>query len=392
MRKWAMVALCVAAMVGCGPGALGDGGDELGATESDGGESGDGATTGTSSDGDATTDESESGTETTTTTTSSSSSDTGPDCPTSAHNLTITDDTDPAELACLVTATGQLRILDTSLSDLSLLPSLEKADRLILDNNPNLSSLAGLSKLETVDWLSIRASNQLDSLAGLDSITTIDKLSIGGSVDELGLPPGVEMSSLSLASWSSPDLAALEGFAPAPGPLVVSIESPTLTDLGGLSACCTEVELGLEIWEAPALDDLGGLEGFDSLAKLELRGVPALTSFAGLGATQIGRFEIVGDECSWEDMNWSLESMAGLEEVTAIDLLTVRAVPSLLSLDGLPTTMTVDSADIYNNPLLPQAEAEAWAAAVMPGSQFICSNGNGGQPFCYPKPPGICPQ
>jgi hypothetical protein len=114
-------------------------------------------------------------------------------------------------------------------------------------------------------------------------------------------------------------------------------------------------------------------------------GNPEVVSLTGLQNLESVSDLEISDGCT--PVNGAkLANLHGLEQLAAVDFLKISGQGGLLSLDGLPTEISLGFAVIANNPMLDQALIDEWFAAAMLRDYDSCDNLNG-----LPCE-GICPQ
>lgn len=226
---------------------------------------------------------------------------------------------EPADAACFAVL-GELRILDSNLTDLTGLEKVAAAGSLLIDNNANLLNVQGLGNLgspgpggqfDLTNDITIRDNLVLTSLAGLEGLTFILRQ-------------------------------------------LVLDNNPLLVDLNGLAGL-TEVSADFNIVFNDALTNLAGLESLGAIGgSLSITGNDGLMTLTGLEyVTSLGR-----------DL-----------EINNNDQLT--SVAALLNLESV-STATFSSIVIQDNPSLPTSEAEAlrdhFVALGFVGSVTISGN------------------
>ena len=214
--------------------------------------------------------------------------------------------------------TGDLIVENTSLTDLSLLSQLERAEKsLQIVGNPLLKNLEGLGNLAAVDTLLIQENNALTVLSGLDSLTSChgvnivdnDSLtSLGGfdnfvSVADISLAENDNLTSLSgmdrlesmdsLVIRENNNLTNLSGFNPIPSVKYVWIEeNEKLASLKGIENF--QYIEGVNIFHNNALTDVADLAGVN-FSSLSITMNDALTNLNGIWANTpiaMGNLEI----------------------------------------------------------------------------------------------------
>ncbi len=287
-------------------------------------------------------------------------------CSPEVVDLRITDATNPASVECVERVTGNLTIgPTTTLTDLSILSELREVGGSIeLHGNLSLTSLEGLEQLESASWLHVRRNNALGDLHGLDGLTTVSHITIANN-DALtslaGLPEGLSPAVLEIADNDS--LERLDGLpvflAPGDGsPLHVEVENHgLLSDLGGLSTCCSAQPIALLLARNAKLVDLGGLEQFQRFNALRLDDNRALASLEGVDASEIDTLELTYNRCETTSIP-SLVDFEGLEELTSVGVMRIEWASSVESFAGLASLVDVSKLYVRNNVSLP------WSAVL----------------------------
>jgi hypothetical protein len=229
-----------------------------------------------------------------------------------------------------------------------------------------VSEVTPLHALEAVGWMHVYATSNLASLDGLNNLRRIaDDLFIGAYLPDAGCL-GTQITTLA-------PLQSLEEI----GDSLYICENPNLTSIAALGTALSGDFGGtIEIYASPSLESLAGLEGLTSAGdSLNFGGLPLVADLVPLGnLTAVdGALGIAG---------WGMASMEGLEQLTTAGSFRIVENPQLVSLAGLEGLLSVeDNLSIHDNPMLPQAEAEAFAAGVdVGGSVTICNNLGG--PAC----------
>ncbi|NVB40724.1 hypothetical protein G6O69_22990 [Pseudenhygromyxa sp. WMMC2535] len=314
------------------------------------------------------------------------------DCKAVVDHLEVIETSDRASVACVQEVLGDLTVgPTTTLSDLELLSNLRHVGgSLTIVGNLELSSLSGLEQLEHVSWLHIRRNHQLTDLHGLGGLVWIDEITISNNdalVELAGLPDGLSPSRVEVSGNDVlPSLVGLPKLIAAGGPLeLVVADNDALGGLAGLSACCAEQLVGVEIARNATLEDLGGLESFAELDSLRLIDNMNLVDLAGIdNVARIGELEIGFDHCSGQVS--ALVSLDGAQAVTTIDTLRIWWAASLTSLDGLAGLSDLSTLEIANNELLNWSEVLGLADQSGPSLIDACGGIDG--PACDPDP---CP-
>jgi len=248
-----------------------------------------------------------------------------------------------------------------------------------------------------------------EDVANLSGVTCVEG-SLLLRMDVTDLTPLASLEATGFLLFEAPDLASLDGLenlqyvrntlslgAPLPdagcvGTLVTTIAPfAGLQEVGALSICdnpnlTSLMELGtalsgdfagpISIGGLPSLESLAGFEDLTSAGhRLGLTSLPLVPDLQPLGnLTHVeGALTLGGlDE---------ITSMEGLEQVTYVGSLVILENAQLTTLAGFGNLMTVgDSLSIHDNPMLPQDEAEAWAAGLDVGTTVTICNNLGGPP------------
>lgn len=253
----------------------------------------------------------------------------------------IADDND--EVASLVGVTcieGDLTIRMEA-TDLTPLASLEAAGRITIETI-SLTSVAGLENLREVRNEFSLGPYAPDAGCIGTQVSTLAPL---GSIERLG----------SLLICNNPNLLSVAEFGAAlEGDFEgrVSLTAlPSLQSLAGFEGL-TSIGAGLALVDLPLVQDLQALANLNAVGDVASLSGLGITSMEGLeGLAQTGALLIIG--------NSQLSTLAGLENLTEVS----------------------GDLRIRDNPMLPQAEAEAWAAGVDVGEDVvICNNLDG--PLC----------
>lgn len=229
----------------------------------------------------------------------------------------------------------------------------------------NVTDLTPLASLRATGFLKFEAP-LLASLAGLEQLTEVrHELVLGAYLPDNGCV-GTQVPTLA-------PLVSLEHV----GALHVC-DNQSLTSIVELDAALTgDIPGKITVASSPSLVSLSGFEGLTSVGlQLELTGLPLVESLQPLAdVTRVdGAFTLAG-------LN-SVTTMEGLEALNYAESLLIVENAGLVSLAGLDNVLVVgDNLSIRDNPMLPQAEAEAWAQQVdVGGTVTICGNLDG--PSC----------
>lgn len=320
-------------------------------------------------------------------------SETGPiPCVSVVSTLVITDDTPHEAVECVETVLGDLTIGPTTeLTDLTVLSNLrEVGNTMYVFGNGALESLHGLELLVSAEHLHIRRNHVLEDLHGLDSLARVDRISIvnnEGLISVDGLPGG-------LAPWfveieDNDLLTNLDGLPLFVKPATmdaIQVEvqgNPLLADLGGLSDCCAMQPASLLIANNTSLTDLDGLDGFVRLEALQLHDNWALASLSGLGSLlECQTFDVRYDHC--EGKTPSLTNLTGALNLSSIDVLQIQWVSSLTSLAGVEQIAALDKLLIRNNQMLPWSAVTTVITQTNPALVDACGGVDG--PECMSEP------
>ena len=275
----------------------------------------------------------------------------------------------------------------TSIAALSTLTPGEGAEGtygVLIRENPLLSSLDGLEFLgsgsPTIDLLVAEcgALSDIDALSAIEELASLE-LRNDGAIESLeGLASLTSVGSITIEGLSVATLAGLNRLTTVAGQLAIRNDA-ALSDLSALSSLETVGELSVEGNPAIAtLDDLPALRSVQVLTVLDDPGLHSLGS-AGLGAGTLARLYLAG--CP------QLVDLGALSTIDSIDdQFTVADLDSLESLTALDGIASVGRwLTIIHNDLLPELDAEAWAASR--GADIVKVDGNlGADPHV-----GTCP-
>lgn len=226
-------------------------------------------------------------------------------------------------------------------SDITPLTSLRAAGSLTLEA-PALAALDGLEQLEEIH----------------------DVLSLGAYLPDEGCV-GTQVFSLA-------PLISLERV----GALFIC-NNAALTSVAELSDALTgEIPGRITVASSPSLESLVGLDGLTGVGlQLELIGLPLVQDLQPLASLSHvdGGFAIAGLD--------AIGSLEGLESLEYAGELFINENAELTTLAGLDNVAGVgQDLSIRNNPMLPQAEAEAWASRVDVGGVITICENLGGPP------------
>jgi hypothetical protein len=199
---------------------------------------------------------------------------------------------------------GVLALLDNSqLSDLSVLASLSKLDRLQMNSMPMITSLDAFSKITTIGDIYLYNNSALAGLHGLHNITAISgSISIVQEpfADLLGLENLVSVGHLNITDNANltslngvPSLRYIPGAATVPDTSAVTLaRNAVLKDISALNRV-TSLGGTLRIEQCDSLKDLHGLEGITSarggLAFIQNKSLETLGALSNITSVGIGR-------------------------------------------------------------------------------------------------------
>jgi hypothetical protein len=314
------------------------------------------------------------------------------DCSLVVDALAITDDTLPESIVCVEQVLGDLTIGPTTkLADLSMLPNLrEVGGTIYVFGNSALTSLEGLDLLSSADHLHIRRNHKLVDLHGLGSLDSVHWITVvnnEGMTSVAGLPSGLSPEVLDIEDNDLlADLDGLPVFGPPSSNDAIHVEiqsNPSLADLGGLSDCCSGQAANLLIASNPVLTDLDGLDGFVRLDALHLHDNFALQTVAGLGnLVEAETLDVQYDHCI--SITPSLVDLSAAVSLSSVDVLQIQWVTSLTSLAGLEQIPALEKLLIRNNPMLPYAAVDGLFQQTDPALHDLCGSLDG--PPCSPEP------
>lgn len=352
-------------------------------------------------------------------------------------DLDIGDATDLDALKCLVEVTGRLRIRDTTqlvsfpqlanlqrvgddvevfdnlaLVDLDGFAGLKRVEgqwfsELHLYHNPALTSLAGLAALREIDAVLIQDNDSLTDLTGLtgdldgilfpgwylavfgnDALTDLEGLAgivdldrsvyIGDNLnltDISTLATVLSPTILEVSISGNPALPDLQGLEGLVAPQVVYItDNDALVDLTGLDSLQSAVPHGILIEGNAQLQSLAGLESLTTVAKLIVEDNPALASVAALSGLQTVTKNLQFGVCGGVG-NDALVDLHGLEQLTALNGLSVNQNDALQSITAVPHGVGLKGIEAFNNPLLPTAMILDYAAeGMLDPDLWVCNN------------------
>jgi hypothetical protein len=315
-------------------------------------------------------------------------------CDSIVDSLVITDDTLPESVECVEEVLGDLTIGPTTkLADLTLLSNLrEVGGTIYVFGNSALTSLHGFELLTHVEHLHVRRNHKLVDLHGLVSLVSVDWIMVvnnEGLTSIAGLPSGLAPAVLDIEDNDL--LTNLDGLPLFESPsasdaIHVEIEgNPTLDDLGGLSDCCALQAASLLISNNASLQDLDGLGGFVRLDALHLHDNFALETLAGLdNLLEAQTLDVQYDHCIGNTS--SLVDFTGAVKLSSLDVLQVQWVGSLTSLAGLEQIPALEKLLVRNNAMLPWGSVSSLITQTNPTVEDAC----GGIDAPQECPPETC--
>jgi hypothetical protein len=340
------------------------------------------------------------------------------DCPMDLQLVgdVLVDDASSDDLACVVRIEGALAIgPSATLNVLPLGRLVEVTGDVTISGNAALESLAGLEALATVGGIvkvsenpsltSVAALGELEALAGLELFDDQALVDIAALAAHPSFTAG-ESGVATLTIIGLPALVDLGGLAhvedvDVSGRLQVTLElDENIASVAGLAGFFTDGQLvDVGLGELPALADvdlggttqigtlvinhaaglgtIGGLAGLTSAAAIEITDAPMLASLEGLDdlTSVAGTLSIGG--CGGGEST-GITTMAGLGALADAGVLELNGQTQMTSLDGLSTDVELGDLRIMQNPLLPTADAMAYADAVMPSDDtLVCGNQDG---------------
>lgn len=226
--------------------------------------------------------------------------------------------------------------------------------------------LTGLEGLQEVAVLNIAGTQQLVDLTGLEGLRRVPEgLFIG-----VGFPGKSEECPYNSALQN---LDALSGLQVIDKDLwLCGANQDALVSIDGLDAALDgELHYGVTLMQLSALSGLSAFSGVTWVDSMDMNQLPALTDLSGLADLEAG-YNLLVAELGIADFG-GLESLVSLE-----GRLLIAGNPSLVTLDGLDALTSVDEVFIFDNPALPQAEAEAFVASLaVSGTSNVCGNLDG---------------
>lgn len=285
-------------------------------------------------------------------------------------------------------------------------------------NVTGIDDFTGLPELTSLTGDLLIGGGTLDSLLGVEAITTV-----GGdfTITGLGNPVGFEtmaltsiggnlivMDSPSTTMVSLPNVTSVSGIDVRNNPALTTLNLPLVTTTGpvgfnsnGLLATVTTglTDLtDLEFTNLPALTDVSGFSGLTgvTVTGLVVRNTEALTSLDGLqgivdvtdGLTVVGNSALtsltglsgvtgVGTELQLVN-NGLVTDLTGLEAITDVDTVTIQDNAALADLAGFDNVSVATGATVLNNPVLPAATVDSWAATALAENALLVNEGNNG--------------
>jgi hypothetical protein len=254
-------------------------------------------------------------------------------------------------------------------SDAALLTGVECVrGGVILDHGPRddiLTDVSAAASLRAIDGSLIVEETALTDLAGFEQLEWV-----GYDVDI-----GIVLPDAS-GCWPNrllQNVDALSGLQHLDTLFICGQMEDSLVSIDGLdNALEGDIEGQISLLELQALSSISAMSGVTSVADgIVIKNVPLLDDLSPLAdVSELGNLMVFGT---------GIEDLHGLESLTNVQfLVAISANPSLTTLDGLDALTTVEDLFISGNPLLPQAEAEAFAATVDVGGEVVvCGNLDG---------------
>lgn len=255
------------------------------------------------------------------------------------------------------------------LDDVAGVQCVEYGVRLWAAESSPITDLSPLSDLHVVGGTFAIYQFQEPDLSGLNSLEQIGEvLRLGGpTVDGApGCSPNTGLVTLhgveGLARIEGLEVCGLDGQGNAAAPLqsIAALDAALVGELGVVSL--------LHLAALDSIDALAGVTRLDGLALVDL---PQLTDLAPLAElTRMTSMTV------WLT---GVTDLHGLESVAEVDaILDISFNDQLVTLDGLDALASVGALYITNNAMLPQTEAEAFAATIDVAAEVvICGNLDG---------------
>ncbi|MBK9754538.1 MAG: hypothetical protein IPO88_13730 [Nannocystis sp.] len=277
---------------------------------------------------------------------------------------------DLTSLACLRDVDGVTLYDNPYLVDLSPLAHLERAESINLQRMPIVAlpsftpSYQGFHTLHLHELPELR---DLDALHGLPGLLDTAAQYRQFTVDITDAPALESIAGLADPIASAAALASADS-----AEYLFDVELadlPALNDLDGLEAI-TSGDLTLR--RLPKISDLEPLGALERTSLLELVGLGALPSLAGLDSlTEAHRMTLGG--CDDGDAMTALQTLAGADALTEIGSeLWIADAPALIDLSA-PSLTHVESFVIVDAPALPDLEIAEFTAQVDPTN--ACTGG-----------------
>jgi hypothetical protein len=334
----------------------------------------------------------------------------------SVGRLRVEDNANLESIDLQLDSADQIQIYaNDDLVEFDSLASIESVDSWSVWGNEALESLAGMSGLTSADSVSISSVSLVDSLADLGQLTTVGYLGVGGmpaltsleglgqlqltrelhlgfldnltSLDGIGALNFGDEAALQLR-WL-PQLDSLDPLAGAQSQAstcrIELYSLPLIETLAPLASMCPGAFMeSLVIFDLPLIVDLAGLEPGPDAGLVELVRDDGLVDLGALAPLVTAEILNVGSDCPQSPYaapggNASLETLAGLDGMTNVGEIEVARNDVLVDITAISTLQVENGGAVWMNPMLPQEQAEAFAAQA---GSFIDTT----------WPMGICPQ
>lgn len=201
--------------------------------------------------------------------------------------------------------------------------------------------------------------------------------------------------SVFLSDWPEEDLSAFEGIRCIDGRLDIH-HSDALRSLHGLDQLVRATTIQLSnLTELTTLEGLGSLEAVEALLIYDYGAHSGLTSLDGLDRLRAVQYLSVSGPKALSRVD-ALEHITQLTDLSIFDLAGLTDLSGLGALEAVVNNVTIARNDsladlagwnalqwvggdvwISNNPILPQALAEAWAAGIDEVGGDVRVDGNG---------------
>lgn len=203
------------------------------------------------------------------------------------------------------------------ISEINVLPRLQHASSLVIQDAPDLTSLGGLQSLRSV------GSIVLDGLPAVSPVDLLDNPTTPFHLHLLDMPWLTSLGALG----TLPPLASL------------TLQHVNLADLTGLDTAPT-VRFDLQITDAPQLTALDGLPSQINELGVELTQVPSLTDLSALAnAARISDLWMV--DCP------QVSNLSAVSGVASVETLYLERMPSVASLAPLASALGAHTDAVY---------------------------------------------